>query len=128
MSFLAFEFQLKLLKICGILEIYSERWKFFIKVFHTFNILVNFCGIIMLLTFIARNYENIYEVSECLTSIITAIVTVTKLFLLYLNDDILEIIKNIRKFNEKCEWRLMPFFVKDLMSKSSKILNFKFIN
>jgi hypothetical protein len=99
-----FEFQIKFINYCGISESPSKKWRSFFKILQIFNVLVNIYCLITLLTFMAENYSNILEISECMAPVITTILTLVKFSLLFFfTDDIFDMIREIRMLNRECK-------------------------
>lgn len=99
-----FKYQIKFINYCGILESPSKKWRSFFKILQIFNVLVNIYCLITLITFMAENYSNILEISECMAPVITTIMALMKFSLLYFfTDDIFDLIREIRMLNRKCK-------------------------
>ena len=99
-----FEYQVKFINYCGILESPSKKWRSFFKILQIFNVLVNIYCLITLLTFMAENYSNILEISECMAPVITTIMALMKFSLLFFyTDDIFDLIREIRMLNRECK-------------------------
>lgn len=99
-----FELQTKFIKLCGILHSPIKGYQICIKILQSLNVIVIIYCIFTLITFIYENYTELLEISECMATIVTAIIGFTKLLFLFCkSDEILGLISDIRTLNRRCE-------------------------
>lgn len=109
-----FEYQIKFINYCGILESPSKKWRNFFNILQIFNVIVNVYCLITLLTFMAENYSNILDISECMAPVITTIMSLMKFSLLYFyTDDIFELIRGIKRLNLKWKYSKYSYLIKE---------------
>lgn len=109
-----FEYQIKLINYCGILESPSKKWRNFFKTLQIFNVIVNIYCLVTLIIFMAENYSNIIEISECMAPVITTIMSLMKFSLLFFyTDDIFDLIREIRMLNLNWKFAKYSYLIKE---------------
>ena len=116
-----FQIHLKILNYFNFDKTRPKKQRNFIKKFHIFNLLVHLYCLFTQISFITKNYNNVFEISECVSPLATLSMTLAKFYILCTYCyKFFEMIEDIKLLNEKCEYYMTStnFFKK---FKNSKI-------
>ena len=97
--------QVKFLKFCGVQKNVSTQWIDIIRFYRCYLIFSTLFTTAMIISFVAKNVNNVLEVTECIAPLVSCVFMVIKYaFLLICSDKIYEMIKEIEEMNGKCEY------------------------
>lgn len=100
-----FQVHLKVLNFFNFNKTQTKKQRSFIKKLHIFNLLVHLYCLFTQITFITQNYNNVFEISECVSPLSTLSMTLAKFYILCIYYyKFFEMIQEIKLMNEKCKF------------------------
>lgn len=100
-----FKIHLKLLNFFNIDKTQPRKHRNFIIKLHIFNLLVHLYCLFTQITFITLNYNDVFEISECVSPLSTLSMTLAKFYILCIYYyKFFEMIRDIKLLNDKCKY------------------------
>lgn len=100
-----FQIHLKVLNYFNFDKTQPKKQRNFINKLHVFNLLVHLYCLFTQITFITQNYDNVFEISECVSPLSTLSMTLAKFYILCFHSyKFFEMIGNIKLLNDKCKY------------------------
>ena len=99
-----FKIHLKVLKYFNFNKDQPKKERYYAMIFQVFNLLVNFYCLFGHFTFVAMNYNDVFEISECLSTICMVLITLAKFHVLCIYYYMFfGMIDEIKLLNQKCK-------------------------